>query len=125
MTPTYDAYINDTTEGTLDAPDKDLEPTPEVGDNYVNTDFMLPRGSTLSRGRVIECKSDADGKPVGRSNDNPILYSRHYLVDFEDGEVTKLTANIIAESIYPMYDPEGEHVLFFIVSQTSNVTEMI
>ena len=57
-TPTYDTYVNDMTEGTLDAPDKDLEPTPEAGDKYVNTDVMLPRGGTLLRGRVIECKLD-------------------------------------------------------------------
>ena len=67
-TPTYDTYVNDMTEGTLDAPDEDLEPTPEAGDKYVNTDVMLPHGGTLLRGRVIECKRDDNGNPVGRSN---------------------------------------------------------
>ena len=99
LTPTYEAYFDDMTEGTPDAPDKELEPTPEAGDNYVKIDIMLPRGVTLSMERVIERKRDANGKPVGRANESPFLDSRHYLVDFEDSEVTELTANIMAEYI--------------------------
>ena len=86
---------------------------PEAGDNYVSAYVMLPHGGTLSMGRVIERKRYADGKPVGRANNNSILDSRDYLVYFEDVEVTELTANFIAESIYAMCDPEGERVLIF------------
>ena len=74
---------------------------------------MFPCGGTLSRGRVIECKRDFDGNLVGQANENPIVDSRHYLVDFEDGEVTELTENIIVESIYSMCDQEGERILIF------------
>ena len=32
---------------------------------------------------------------------------------FEDGDVTKLTANAIAESMYTMCDENGDHILLF------------
>ena len=32
---------------------------------------------------------------------------------FEDGYVTELTANAIAESIYAMCDENGDHILLF------------
>ena len=53
MKPTYDAYVYDMTEGTHDAPDEDLKPTLEAGENYVNTDVMFPREGPLSRGQVV------------------------------------------------------------------------
>ena len=72
------------TKETADVTDKDLDPTPETGDKFLNADVMLRCGVTISRVLVIECKRDADGKHVGKSNDKPILDPRHYLVDFED-----------------------------------------
>ena len=32
---------------------------------------------------------------------------------FEDGNVTELTANVIAESMYAMCDEKGDHILLF------------
>ena len=81
MTPTYDAYVDDMIERTSDAPNGDLESMQESIDNYVNVYVMLPHGGTLSRGLVIEQNSDADRKPIGKSNENPILDSCNYLVD--------------------------------------------
>ena len=98
---------------TPDAPREYLKPTSEASGNYLNADFMLHRDGTLSKGRVIEHKHDTNGRPIGKSNDNTILDLRHYLVEFEDGQGTELTANVIAGSIHAMCDPEGEHVLLF------------
>ena len=61
---------------------------------------MLPRGSNFSRGRVIGRKRDTDGNPTGRANANPILDTREYEVEFSNGEVSELTANVIAEYMY-------------------------
>ena len=112
LTPVYDQYLpDDGIEGTADEPD--LEPTPELGDNYLNADVMLPLGDSLARGRVIARKRDSDGTPIGRANDNPILDSRQYAVEFDDGQVTELTANVIAESMYAMCDENGHKVNLF------------
>ena len=58
---------------------------------------MLPLGESLSRGRVVERKRDAEGNLMGRANDNPIRDTRQYVVKFDSGEVTELTASIIAQ----------------------------
>ena len=33
-----------------------VEPTPEVGENYINVEIMLPREPLMERGRAISCK---------------------------------------------------------------------
>ena len=68
---------------------------------------MLPRGSEMSRGRVTGSKHNIDGKTSGWASDNAILDTREYTVQFEHGEVTELTANIIAESMYAQCDCDG------------------
>jgi hypothetical protein len=88
-------------------------PTPEADDNYVNASLMLPRGNALARGTMIGQKRDARGDPIGNANTNPILDSRVYRVEFEDGDVCELTANVIAESMFASCDADcNEYILF-------------
>ena len=62
----FDPYDDDSEATKLSqAPDEKLEPNPVTGDRLFNADVLLPRGSTLARGRVIDRKCDADG--IGRS----------------------------------------------------------
>ena len=68
---------------------------------------MLTRGSNLSKGRVIGRKRDAGGQVCGQANSNPILDTRTYLLQFDDGEVNGLTANVIAVQMYAQCDPDG------------------
>ncbi len=85
----------------------DAEVTPKIGDNYLSTELMLPKGGVLVKGRVTAHKCDRDGNPVWHANDNPILDTRSYIVNFDDGDRTELTANMIAESLYSQCDPDG------------------
>ncbi len=62
----------------------------------------------LVKGCVTACKRDQDGNPVGCANDNPILDTRSYIVNFDDGDQTELTANMIAESLFLQCDPKGK-----------------
>jgi hypothetical protein len=88
-------------------------PTPEADDNYVNVSLMLPRDNSLARGTVIGQKRDARGGPIGNTNANPIMYSRIYRVEFDDGDVCELTVNIIADSMYASWDADGNEYLLF------------
>ena len=45
--------------------------------------------------------------PIRRDNYNPIFDSRQYEVEFDDGDTSELTYNLIAENIYAQCDPEG------------------
>ena len=74
---------------------------------------MLPLGDSLSRGRVVEQKRDAKGNIMGCANYNSLHDTRQYVVKFDSGEVTELTANVIAQSMYSMCDEYVYQVLLF------------
>jgi hypothetical protein len=88
-------------------------PTPETGDDYVNASLMLPRGNSLAHGTVIRRKRDACGDPIGNANANPIMDSRIYRVEFDDGDICELTPNVIAKSIYVSCDADGNKYILF------------
>ena len=73
LTPTFEYYDDNHQEVTPDAPPEQLTTKSEIGDNYLNMELMLPRGSTLERGRVTERKCDHKGNDIERSNANHIL----------------------------------------------------
>jgi hypothetical protein len=98
-------YYDDT--DAMDPEYGDAEVTPEIGDNYLSAELMLPKGGVMVKGHVTARKRDWDGNPVRRANDNPILDTRSYIVDFDDGDQTILTANMIAASLYLQCDPDG------------------
>ncbi len=104
MTPDP-AYFDDA--HTIDPDYGNAEITPEMGDNYLTAELMLPRGGTMVKGRVSACKRDQDGNPVGLANANPILDTRTYIINFDDGDQTELIANLIAESLFSQCDPDG------------------
>jgi hypothetical protein len=56
---------------------------------------------------VISCKHDADGNTVGWAHDQPILNTWTYDIEFNNGTITKLTANKIVECMYAQCDPGG------------------
>jgi hypothetical protein len=68
---------------------------------------MLPKGGVLVKGHMTSRKRDQDGNPIGHANDKQILDIRSYIVEFDDGDQTELTANMIAESLYLQCDPNG------------------
>ena len=55
-------------------------------------------------------RSEIDGNPFGRFNQNPILDMCLTMVEFPGGEITGLAANI-AESMYAQYDVNGNDFL--------------
>jgi hypothetical protein len=100
--PTYHDDTN-----TIDPEYGDAEVTPKTGDNYLSAELMLPKDGVLVKGRVTAPKHDWDGNSIGNANNNPILDTRSYIIKFDDGDQTELTANIIAESLYLQCNPDG------------------
>ena len=83
-----------------------------MGDNYLSAEIMHPRSGTMVKGRVAVRKRGRDDNPIGLANSNPILDTRSYIVHFNDGDKTQLTANMMAESLYSQCDPDGhEYIL--------------
>ena len=54
----------------------------------------------MARDHVVARSRDASGNVMGRFHTNKILDTRMYHFEFAGGEVTKLTANVIAESTF-------------------------
>ena len=62
---------------------------------------------------MLKCAHDNDDNVIGRANENPILDTRGYVVEFEDGEQAELAANTIAQSMYAQCDPDGNQYVMF------------
>jgi hypothetical protein len=68
------AYFDNT--NAIDPDYGDAEIMPEMGDNYLSTELMLPKGGVMVKGYITAHKRDRDGNPIGHANDKPILDTR-------------------------------------------------
>ena len=87
----------------------ELEHTPEVlQDTYLNMELALPRDDEGPEfARVTKRLRDKNGIPIGTSNDNPLLDSRIYEVEYNNGHKASLSANSIAQNMFAQVDDEG------------------
>jgi hypothetical protein len=71
-------------------------------DTYIGMELQLPRygDDHWKKARVKDTVKDNRGMPVGRPNNNPILDTRMYEVEFHDGHLEQMTASNIAECMY-------------------------
>ena len=96
-------------------PEADSDFTPDVyDDTYLNMELAIARdGDGPEFAKVTKRLRDKDGLPIGRANNNPILDTRMYQVEYSDGHKASLAANAIAENMFAQVDNEGNrHVLF-------------
>ena len=93
----------------------DEEFTPDTFvDRYLNMELALPKGDDPNPqlAKVTKRQREPNGIPVGTANDNPILDSRMYEVEYQDGTKASLAATYIAENMFAQVDQEGNrHVL--------------
>jgi hypothetical protein len=100
----------DRTEQPATTKDNSLELhnyTHEEMDKYLFKELELPRGGEFAKARVLKRSRDRDGVPTVYRHENSILHTRQYEVEFKDGSVDTYTANVIAENLSAMVDPEG------------------
>ena len=67
---------------------------------------MISRGDTVAQGSARRRKRNVRVNTIGRANSDPMLNTRTYEVEFEDGGMSTYSANVIAESIYAQCDEE-------------------
>ena len=85
--------------------------TPEAyDDTYLNMELSLLHGgeATPQYAKVTKRMRDANGIPTGTANDNPILDTRMYEVEFLDGTKTLLSTNYIAENLFSQVEDNGD-----------------
>jgi hypothetical protein len=112
-TPIYSLYADDDDDITPQVNDVDDEPEPDADthDQYVGASVTLPIGDTMVSAKVRGRKRMLDGSVAGKANKNPILDTRTYEVEFPDGQVAEVSANVIAQNMYAMCDTEGNQYL--------------
>jgi hypothetical protein len=106
----YDEFTRVIDDARLEHADEQYTQGTEVtSDPYVGMEMALSRGSDgeLLHATVRKRVRDQDGIPVGVSHTNPLLDSRKYEVEYVDGHVEELTANLIAENLIAQVDEEG------------------
>ena len=111
-TPGDNEYGDMMTEPLADAED-DIDP--EVYDKYIGAKVVLDEG-TNSGGNLATVKrrtTDINGRPTGTAHSNPLLDTREYEIELEDGTTDRIFANKIAENIYAQVDDEGREILAF------------
>ena len=99
LTPEFEYYadgVEDEFKGTPDEIKEASPPTQEALYNYVGSRLQFPCGQSLAQGRVLKRARDNDDNVIGRANENPILDTQGYIVEFEDGDQAELAANTIA-----------------------------
>ena len=111
VTPNIDWYEDDE-EHQTHMPEVD-DIMPKAIDNYIGADIMVSHGDTVYRLSVRRRKHDVGGNTIGRANSNPILDTRVYEVEFEDGSMRTYSANVIAGSMYARCGEEGQQCLLF------------
>ena len=82
--------------------------TPEAYDEYLTAEVLLPKGGEKKKAIFKKRKRRPDGIPMGIQNNNPLLDSKEYEVEFPDGATDKFTANLITENMMSQVDAE-EH----------------
>ena len=58
-------------------------------------------------GKVIGRATGPNGETVGKYDDNPILNSIIYDVEFPEGQIKEYAANILAENLWSQVDADG------------------
>ena len=116
-TPSYPHYL-DTADSQETGSEgatrrKETSVTPEELDNYVGAQVNLPREGNMMSGTVRRRMRSPDGQVVGQANDNPILDTRSYMVEFPDGYESAYAANLIAQNMYTQCDINGNQFLIF------------
>ena len=98
-----------------DIPEADATFTPEVfDDTYLNMELAFPRDEPGTEfARVTKTLCNHNGLLVGTANQNPILDSRMYEVEYQDGHNASLSDNAIAQNMFAQVDEEGNrHIMF-------------
>lgn len=76
-------------------------------DRLINAEVQLQLDDEVRTARVTKRAIGPDGKTTGTYDDNPVLNSVVYEVEFPDGQVKEYSANVIAENMLTQVDSEG------------------
>jgi hypothetical protein len=78
-----------------------------VTDHLIHAEVVLPKGEPMQMAWVIGRSKSDDGRILGIHDDNPMLNTLLYDVQFPDGLIKEYVANVISENMFSQVDAEG------------------
>ena len=78
-----------------------------LSDTLIGAEVLLPHGDEVKAARLKGRHKNENGKIIGAFNDNPLLNSLIYDVEFPDGTIREYAANVIAQNMYSSLDENG------------------
>lgn len=104
-----DIAIQPEIEDILDSTGKILDQQP-CYDRMINAEILLQQGDKMQMGKVVGRAVNTKGHTMGTYDNNPMLNSIIYDVEFPDGEIKEFAANILAENMLTQVDSEGHSI---------------
>ena len=101
--PLAEEYGDMNQPAKIDADDIEFE----TFDQYLNSEFMINQDGDAAIAKVVKRARDNQGNPIGKRHVNPLLDTREYDCELEDGTTMRYHANVIAENIFAQCDDEG------------------
>lgn len=110
--PFHDEMIptNDSPDLDVIVDQSDAERAADTYHGYIGSEVVVPDAAGNRRmARVIRRVRDSVQQDPEAEHINPILDTSVFEVQFPDGSVDRLTANIIAENLFSQIDEHGRH----------------
>jgi len=80
-------------------------------DSLIGATVQFDKPEGVAYGKVTKRATDDKGAGIGTANKNPLLDTREFEIQMDDGTFEKYQANVIAENIYAQTDDEGRETL--------------
>jgi hypothetical protein len=93
-------------EDVVDANGKLLNQQPAY-DRILHSEVSLQLGENMAVGKVTKRAIGPDGTIAGTYDENPMLNTMIYEVEFNDGQLKEYAANVIAENMLSQVDEDG------------------
>ena len=77
-------------------------------DLIINAEVLLPQGKGTHMAKVVKQALDKEDQMIGSWNENPILSTLVYDVEFPDGTTKIYAANVIAENLSTSCGLDGD-----------------
>ena len=108
-----DSYSDENEGEVAGGKEPNIEPTLDSFDGYLNMELGMPRGEDGEIEHAVVKRRAVDhlGEPIGIANNNPLLDTRQYDIEYLDGTIETFTTNLIAENILAQVDEDGHRQL--------------
>jgi hypothetical protein len=93
-------------EDMVDANGKLLNQQPAY-DKILHSEVSLQLGESIAVGKVTKRAIGPDGTVAGTYDENPVLNTMIYEVEFPDGQLKEYAANVLAENMLTQVDSDG------------------